>query len=72
MMALPKRKHSNSRTRKRRTHDKVTALPMVKCGNCEAWVRPHNACGKCGYYKGRKVDYTTKPEDKKKARSGRA
>ena len=67
-MALPKRKHSNSRTGKRRNHDKLTALPTVKCANCGAWSRPHNACSKCGYYKGRKVDHTAKPEDKKKGR----
>ena len=54
-MALPKRKHSNSRTNKRRTHQKVAVLPTVECANCGAPVRPHNACGKCGYYKGRKV-----------------
>jgi Zn ribbon nucleic-acid-binding protein len=29
-------------------------------------VRPHNACGKCGFYKGRKVDHTIREEEKKK------
>ena len=70
-MALPKRKHSNSRTNKRRTHDKVAVLPMVACANCGAWVRPHNACGECGYYTGRKVDHTVRTEDQKKARARR-
>ena len=69
-MPLPKRRHSNSRTRKRRTHQKVAVLPASQCPNCEAWVQPHNACGKCGFYKGRKVDHTvTLEEDKGKDRS---
>ena len=70
-MALPKRRHSNSRTGKRRNHQGVAVLPAVRCDNCDAWVRPHNACSKCGYYKGRKVDHTvTLEDDKEKRRSG--
>ena len=66
-MALPKRKHSNQRTNKRRTHHKVKAIQSLECPNCGAWVRPHNACGKCGFYKGRQVDHTAKPDSEKKA-----
>ncbi len=44
-------------------------MPITQCPNCEAWIKPHNACGKCGFYKGRKVDHTAKPESEKKATS---
>ena len=64
-MALPKRKHSKSRTRKKRQH-KVTLVPAIThCPQCQGAVLPHNACGKCGYYKGRKVDHTIREEEKK-------
>jgi large subunit ribosomal protein L32 len=64
-MALPKRRHSNQRTRKRRTHQGLTATSIAQCAHCKAFVRPHNACAKCGYYQGEKVDHTVK-EDKTK------
>ena len=61
-MPLPKRRHSHSRQGKRRTHD-VLATPAVnECAHCHAPTMPHNACPKCGYYKGRKVDHTIKEE----------
>ena len=61
-MALPKRKHSNQRTRKRRTHQGLTAMALATCPNCKGFTRPHNACPKCGYYQGEKVDHTVKQE----------
>ncbi len=68
-MALPKRRHSKSRRNKRRTHQGVRAdLTVVTCGNCGAAVIPHNACGKCGFYKGRKIDHTVKEPDKARER----
>ena len=63
-MALPKRRHSNTRTRKRRTHQGLTAPALVLCSNCKAYTRPHKACPKCGYYQGEKVDHTVKQEKK--------
>ncbi len=30
---------------------------------------PHNACGKCGYYKGRKVDHTVREKEESRERS---
>lgn len=59
-MALPKGRHSNQRTRKRRTHQGVTAAAVARCPHCKAYTRPHNACAKCGYYQGEKVDHTVK------------
>ena len=61
-MALPKRRHSNCRTRKRRVNQKLVATAIAKCPQCKAYTRPHNACPKCGYYQGEKVDHTVKQE----------
>ncbi len=57
-MAVPKRKTSKSRRNKRRTHQGLNIPALVKCSNCGAMIRPHNACYKCGYYQGEKVDHT--------------
>lgn len=65
-MALPKRRHSNCRTRKRRTHQRLAAVPVIRCPHCKGFLRPHNACPKCGYYQGEKVDHTVKEEQKKR------
>ncbi|GJM15278.1 MAG: 50S ribosomal protein L32 [Thermodesulfobacteriota bacterium] len=52
-MALPKRKHSRSRSRKRRTHYKLTKPGVSTCQNCGEHKSPHRACPSCGFYKGR-------------------
>lgn len=54
-MAVPKRKHSNSRTGKRRSHDKVSPIQMAYCPKCSERTRTHCVCGNCGYYMGRVV-----------------
>lgn len=51
-MPNPKRKHSKSKTRKRRSSKKIRNVPFSKCPNCGAIKLPHFACSKCGYYKG--------------------
>ncbi|NQT95947.1 MAG: 50S ribosomal protein L32 [Candidatus Omnitrophica bacterium] len=65
-MGLPKRRHSNTRTRKRRTHDKLKKLSLTKCSHCGATVLPHHLCSKCGYYKGRQIVVKKQKEKKKK------
>ena len=52
-MADPKRKQSQTRGRKRRTHYKAKLLFLIKCAHCEAKIRPHRICPICGYYKGK-------------------
>ena len=47
-MAVPFRKVSNTRGRKRRTHYKLTAPAMVKCASCGEYKLAHHACPKCG------------------------
>lgn len=54
-MALPKRRHSHSRTRKRRSHDALTAPKIVSCSSCGEPKQPHRLCGSCGTYKDRSV-----------------
>lgn len=70
IMALPKRRHSRSRTGKRRAHDalKPPNIPSSDsgkksehrsekfiCPQCKQVKRPHTVCHNCGYYRGRQV-----------------
>ena len=54
-MPLPKRRHSKTRGRKRRTHYKLGAPARSVCPQCRATKLPHRICPKCGYYDGREV-----------------
>lgn len=55
-MAVPKRKHSNSRTGKRRSHDSLRAKELTSCPKCGNRLPTHVLCPRCGYYQGRVVD----------------
>ena len=52
-MPNPKRKHSKSRTGKRRAHDHLTPANPSACPNCGEPRIPHRVCSKCGFYRGR-------------------
>ncbi|HTK80735.1 MAG TPA: 50S ribosomal protein L32 [Bacteroidota bacterium] len=54
-MPNPKRRHSKSRGRKRRTHYKAAKPTVAECPNCHEQKLPHRACPHCGYYNGRSV-----------------
>ena len=54
-MAVPKRKTSKARKRKRRSHLALTPPAVANCARCGATKQPHTACDNCGYYKGRDV-----------------
>lgn len=54
-MAVPKRKHSNSRTNKRRSHDNVKPRQLASCPQCSTPIPTHVVCPNCGHYMGRKV-----------------
>lgn len=54
-MALPKRRLSKTRGRKRRTHDKLAAPAVSSCPNCLQPVERHRLCAHCGHYRGREV-----------------
>ena len=54
-MPNPKRRHSKSRTGKRRSHDFLKAPALSECPNCHEYKAPHRVCAKCGHYKDREV-----------------
>ena len=54
-MAVPKRRQSHARTRKRRSHDALSPTAFSNCSNCGEPKLPHRLCAGCGTYKGRTV-----------------
>lgn len=54
-MPNPKRRHSKSRTSKRRTHDALPKVSTTRCPQCQEMKLPHQVCKNCGYYNGRQV-----------------
>ncbi len=49
-MAVPKRKTSKQRKRKRRTHWKLVSPNRDRCSHCSAPRQPHRVCPECGHY----------------------
>ncbi|MCW5971415.1 MAG: 50S ribosomal protein L32 [Blastocatellales bacterium] len=54
-MPNPKRRHSKSRTRKRRAHDALQPVTTSPCPNCQQPRLLHRVCPRCGYYGDRQV-----------------
>ena len=54
-MAVPKRRTSKQRKRKRRTHYKAQASSSQSCPRCGDPKRPHRVCPTCGHYADREV-----------------
>jgi large subunit ribosomal protein L32 len=54
-MPNPKRRHSKTRTAKRRTHDTLRPVGLSECPQCHEPKPPHRVCTNCGYYRGRQV-----------------
>jgi len=54
-MAVPKKRTSKQRKRKRRTHYKAQAVSVHACPNCGDPKLPHRVCPTCGYYRGEAV-----------------
>ena len=65
-MALPKRRHSKARGRRRRTHWKLTQTNLIPCPQCKQPKLAHRVCQVCGYYNGRQVIEIKVKEKKKK------
>lgn len=65
-MAHPKRRHSKSRTGKRRTHQKLASPSLVLCSQCKNLKPAFRVCPFCGYYKGKKFLEVKLPKKKKK------
>jgi len=49
-MPVPKRRHSKSRGRKRRTHWKLEPPALDICPQCHEPKQPHRVCPNCGFY----------------------
>ncbi|MCP4568423.1 MAG: 50S ribosomal protein L32 [FCB group bacterium] len=54
-MAVPKRRHSRARGRKRRTHWKLQSPTVVDCSHCKQPKLAHHICPSCGFYKDAEV-----------------
>jgi len=54
-MAVPFRKVSKTRGRKRRTHYKISEIGTVTCPKCGEAKKPHRVCKNCGTYKNKEV-----------------
>lgn len=54
-MAVPKKKMSRSRSRRRKATWKVSAPRTSRCPQCNAEKFPHRVCPECGTYRGREV-----------------
>jgi large subunit ribosomal protein L32 len=50
-MAVPKRRVSKQRKRKRRTHFKAEPVTTQTCPRCGDPKLPHRVCPTCGYYR---------------------
>ncbi|MEA3431164.1 MAG: 50S ribosomal protein L32 [candidate division WOR-3 bacterium] len=53
VMAVPKRRNSKTRGRKRRTHWKQKMPQLIRCPNCHQLIPPHTVCSNCHYYMGK-------------------
>ena len=54
-MAVPKKRTSKQRKRKRRTHHGMPVTNTSACPNCGDPKLPHRVCPTCGTYKGEQV-----------------
>ena len=50
-MAVPKKRTSKQRQRKRRTHVKAEMPATRACPRCGDTKLPHRVCASCGYYR---------------------
>ncbi|MBU1148567.1 50S ribosomal protein L32 [Patescibacteria group bacterium] len=71
-MALPTKKSTSSKKKKRASHFSLVAKKLAKCTNCLRMTMPHRVCPFCGYYKGKEVFKVLTKEEKKKAREKKA
>ena len=54
-MAVPKKRTSKQRKRKRRTHYKAEPVTVGTCPKCGDPRVPHRVCPSCGFYGGEAV-----------------
>jgi len=51
MSALPKRKLSKGRKKRRRSQDAIVMPALVPCPSCKSLKKPYAVCPNCGKYK---------------------
>lgn len=66
-MALPKRRHSTARGRRRRTHQKLSMPSLIACSHCKQLKTANCVCPYCGYYNDKLV-IEIKEKGKKKGK----
>ncbi|RMH54206.1 MAG: 50S ribosomal protein L32 [Candidatus Hydrogenedentota bacterium] len=68
-MALPKRRHSRTRSRKRRNAKALTLPTTVRCRECGEPILPHTACPACGAFYGERqvIRFKREKEEKKES-----
>jgi large subunit ribosomal protein L32 len=54
-MAVPKRRTSKSKSKKRRSHMGVRPMKLQPCPQCQTFKPSHVVCPNCGFYQGRTV-----------------
>jgi large subunit ribosomal protein L32 len=54
-MGLPGKRRSASAGRRRRAHNALDKIVLIKCSHCKKPMRSHRVCPACGYYKGKEV-----------------
>ena len=54
-MAVPKKKQSKTRSRKRAANWKAAPSTYAECPQCHQPMLPHRVCGNCGTYAGRQA-----------------
>ncbi|MBM80978.1 MAG: 50S ribosomal protein L32 [Planctomycetaceae bacterium] len=52
-MAVPKRRISKTRGRKRRSHNSIKPIQLPYCPQCGTAAPSHTVCPNCGQYQGR-------------------
>ncbi|MFH1610485.1 MAG: 50S ribosomal protein L32 [Patescibacteria group bacterium] len=63
----PKKRHTKSRSRKRKSAISLKPTTLSACPKCKKPLKPHTACSFCGTYKEKKVlKIRIKKADRKK------
>ncbi|KPK33541.1 MAG: 50S ribosomal protein L32 [Chlamydiae bacterium SM23_39] len=54
-MAVPRNRHSNSRKKKKLSHQAKEKVNIILCQNCNNDNLPHKICPHCGFYKNKVI-----------------
>lgn len=65
-MAEPKKKRSQSRKGKHRSHQALSSPALIACPSCKSPKLSHRICPTCGIYDGRQAMVVTTSKGKKK------